>query len=146
MALVVGYDRHPASRAALRFAAELADALNVALHVVHVVDRSDTPIGAQASASGGADQRYLEGERRHVGAALDAANVQWSYQVLDGDPVSALLGAASEHAAFMIVVGRPEQGLGATLGHIVTGTVARTLIRRSQRPVVVVPDDVGGLK
>jgi len=144
VALVVGYDRHLASRAALLFAAELAGALNVALHVVHVVDRSDSPINVEAASSAGATERRLEGERRHVAAALDAADVQWSYHVMDGDPVAALLAAASEHAASMIVVGRPEQGLVATVGHIVTGAVARTLIRRSQRPVVVVPHVVEG--
>ena len=70
---------------------------------------------------------------------LESTGVQWSYHLVSGDPVAALIEAASEHAASMVIVGRPEQGIGATLGHIVSGAVARGLIRRSPRPVVVVP-------
>ncbi|HUO39635.1 MAG TPA: universal stress protein [Mycobacterium sp.] len=145
MALVVGFDRHPASRAALRFAGELAGALNVPLHVVHVADLSDSSLGEPTP-----DAPELTGRRsdpqQHVAATLDPAQVQWTYHRMDGDPVAALLQAAAEHAAEMIVVGRPEQGIGAVFGHIVTGAVARTLIRRSRRPVVVVPEDVDGLR
>ena len=139
MALVVGYDRHPASRAAVLFASELARALNVPVHVVHVVDRSDSAIPGTPASSADATKRRLDAERQHVGAALDAAHVQWTYHLLIGDPVAALLKTADEHAASMVVVGRPEHGLGAALDHIVTGTVARNLLRRNRRPVVAVP-------
>lgn len=137
MALVVGYDRHPASRSALLFAGELAGALNVPLHVVHVADLSDSDLGAEPP-------KPAEDELRPVRDALESTGVQWTYHRLSGDPVAALIEAASQHAAWMIVVGRPEQGLGATLAHIVSGAVARNLIRRSPRPVVVVPESVNG--
>ena len=139
MALVVGYDRHPVSRAALLFAAELAGALNVPLHVVHVADLSDKPIAAEPQTLGGVSERQLQVEERSVRSTLEATGVQWSYHLMDGDPVTSLIDAASQHAASMIVVGRPEQGIGAAFGHLVSGAVARTLIRRSDRPVVVVP-------
>ena len=138
MALVVGYDRHAASRAALLFAAQLAGALNVALHVVHVTDVSDSTLGAEPPTSAD-DRRHLQAEQRPVRAVLESTGVQWSYHLVSGDPVAALIEAASEHAASMVIVGRPEQGIGATLGHIVSGAVARGLIRRCPRPVVVVP-------
>lgn len=66
MALVVGYDRHPVSRAALLFAAELAGALNVPLHVVHVADLSDKPIAAEPQTLGGVSERQLQAEERSV--------------------------------------------------------------------------------
>jgi nucleotide-binding universal stress UspA family protein len=143
VALVVGYDRHPASRAALLFAGQLAGALNVPLHVVHVADASDSTLGAGPPTSAD-DHQLLRAEQRSVRAALESTGVQWSYHVMSGDRVAALIEAASEHAASMIIVGRPEHGIGATLGHIVSGAVARGLLRRSPRPVVVVPESANG--
>ncbi len=140
MALVVGYDRHPASRAAVLFAGELAGALNVPVHVVHVVDMSDSPISGTPSSSAEAAERRLNTERQRVGEALDAAHVQWTYHLLNGDPVNALLKTADEYAATLIVVGRPQHGIGPALSHIVTGAVTRNLLRHSTRPVVVVPE------
>ncbi|WP_045376778.1 universal stress protein [Mycobacterium kyorinense] len=78
MALVVGYDRDPAGRAALLFAGELA-------------------------------------------GALGAADLQWTFHQIRGDPAEALLDVAA-------------------LGHIVSGSVARNVLRHSHRPVVVVPE------
>lgn len=136
MVLVVGYDRHPASRAALIFAGELAGALNVPLHVVHVVDDADDAVTAPTtSTSGGADA-----ESQHVADALDAANLSWTYQRLRGDPATVLLDTTNEHSASMLIVGRPEHGVGAAVGHLITGSVARNVLRRSNRPVVVVPE------
>ncbi|HTQ18899.1 universal stress protein [Mycobacterium sp.] len=145
MALVVGYDRHPASRAAVLFAGELAGALNAPVHVVHVVDLSDShfsaePVSATSGSPDEAAERRLTIERQHVGDALDAAGVQWTYHLMEGDPVSALLKTAEECAATLIVVGRPQHGIGAALSHIVTGTVTRNLLRHSTMPVAVVPE------
>jgi nucleotide-binding universal stress UspA family protein len=135
--LVVGYDRHPASRAALIFAGELAGALKVPLHVVHVVDDRDNAVTTPASSAGvGAED--VDAERQHVGDAL--GDVQWTYHRLKGDPATALLEVTNQHGASMLIVGRPEQGIGAAIGHIITGNVARNLLRRSNRPVVVVPE------
>ncbi|KAA8958477.1 universal stress protein [Mycobacterium sp.] len=129
MALVVGYDPHPASRAALVFAGELAGALNVPVHVVHVVDGPDTP---------------AELERQRVADALGGPDLQWSYHRITGDPAKVLVKAADEHSAMMLVVGRPEQGVEATLGHLVAGSVARNVLRHSRCPVLVVPEYGGG--
>ncbi|OIN78842.1 universal stress protein [Mycobacterium malmoense] len=140
MALVVGYDRHPASRAAVLFAAELAGALNVPVHVVHVVDMADSPISGTSTESAEAAKKRLDAERQHVGEALDAAHVPWTYHLLNGDPVKALLKTADDCSATLIVVGRPQHGIVPALSHIVTGTVARNLLRHSTRPVAVVPE------
>lgn len=140
MALVVGYDRHAASRAAVLFAAELAGALNVPVHVVHVVDLADGASSGSSGESAEAIKRTLNTERQHVGDALDAAHVQWEYHLLNGDPVEALLKTADDCAATLIVVGRPQHGISPTLSHIVSGTVTRNLLRYSTRPVAVVPE------
>lgn len=137
MALVLGYDRHPASRAALLLAAELAGGFNVPVHVVHVADLSDKPISSTTTDSGDATAGI---EPDHIGVALEWAHVQWTYTLRYGDPAQALLQAADEHAATMIVVGRPRQGIRSTLGHIVSGTITRNLSQHSTRPVLVVPE------
>lgn len=146
MAVVVGYDRHPASRAAVLFAGELAGALDVPVHVVHVVDMSDR---AAANAEGSGDGAHtLDTESPdipgHVGDALDWARVQWTYDLRQGDPAASLLQAADEHAATIIVVGRPQQGIRAMAGHLVGGGVARNVLRHSTCPVAVVPGFVEG--
>ena len=137
MALIVGYDRHPASRAALLFGAELTAALNVPLAIVHVADLSDMVIGAEPSAL--TDDRHADLERQRIAAVL-SDEVRWSYSLVGGDPVDALIEAAAQYSASIIVVGRPQQGISAAIGHIVSGAVARHLLRRSPIPVVVVPE------
>jgi nucleotide-binding universal stress UspA family protein len=137
--LVVGYDRRPASRAALVFAGELAGALNVPLHVVHVVDDADDAVTA-ASTSTSRDTGDRDAESQYVADALDPVNVSWTYQRLRGDPGTVLLDTMNEHSASMLIVGRPEHGVGAAVGHLITGSVARNVLRRSNRPVVVVPE------
>lgn len=144
MSLVVGYDAHPASRAALVFGGDLAGALNVPVHVVHVIDSDVGPLTGASAGSPNAIDQHFEAERQHIGDALDSAGVRWGYHLVPGDPVDALLKAAEEHAASMLVVGRPEQGIGAAVGHFLTGAVAQNLLRRSHRPVVVVPEFVSG--
>jgi len=142
VALVVGYDRHRASRAALVFAAELAGALNVPVRIVHVSDMADRSLGTDPAPTAEAEQRQAAHERDYIATLLRGTEVQWSYHVMQGDPATALLQAATVRHANMIVVGRPEQGFSAALGHMISGAVARTLIRHSQRPVVVVPPPV----
>ncbi|OCB56106.1 hypothetical protein A9X02_08970 [Mycobacterium malmoense] len=139
MAFIVGYDRHPASRAALLMAAELAGGLSEPVHVVHVADMSDRPISATVTDSDDAKPRG-DVDAEHVGDALDWAHVQWTYSLRHGDPAQALVQAAEQHAAKMIVIGRPQHGMRSILGHIVSGTVARNLLRHSTRPVLVVPE------
>ena len=46
--MVVGWDLHPNSSAALRFAVVMAQRLDAHLHVVHVVDVDDLPIDPDA--------------------------------------------------------------------------------------------------
>jgi hypothetical protein len=49
----------------------------------------------------------------------------------------------SAYAASMVVVGRPQRAIRSILGHIVTGALARNLLRHSPRPVVAVSEFAG---
>jgi nucleotide-binding universal stress UspA family protein len=137
--LVVGYDEHPASRAALVFAGELAGALNVPLHVVHVVDDGGDAATTSAGPAGSGGSE-ADVELHHIRDALGGTNPRWSYHRLRGDPAAVLLEATGQQGASMLIVGRPQQGIGATVGHLITGNVARNILRHSTRPVVVVPE------
>lgn len=138
MSVIVGFDHHPASMVALRCAGDLAAALGTHMHVVHVTSVSD---GALATHGGGDSTTPATGDQVRVAGTLDGLNLEWTFHRRDdGDPAHALLEAAAQYDASMIVVGRPEDGIGAALGHMVTGAVARTLIRRSHLPVLVVPN------
>lgn len=138
MSVIVGFDHHPASMVALQRAGDLAAALGTHVHVVHVTSVSD---GTLATHGGGEPTTAVTSDQVRVAGALDGLDVQWTFHRRDdGDPAHALLEAASQYDASIIVVGRPEDGLGAALGHMVTGAVARTLIRRSPLPVLVVPN------
>lgn len=115
--------------------------LKVPLTVVHVADLSDMVIGSERSDS--TDDRRSDLERQHIATVLPD-ELHWSYTLVGGDPVDALIAAASQYAATMIVVGRPQHGISATIGHIVSGAVARNLMRRSPIPVAVVPETADG--
>ena len=142
MNLIVGYDEHPASRAALKFAAGLSRRLDAELNVIHVVTMDDYPIdpdNAEWEANG---ERELAAEREDARRILQAHGAsRWTYDVLRGEPVRLLVEACERHDAAMIIVGKPEQGLGAMLGHLVSGSISRGILHRSHRPVIIVPEN-----
>lgn len=141
MDLVVGYDQHAASWAALSFAAALAVRLNACLHIVHVVDLEDYPVDPDAADWEEGGQTQLNAEREQVRFALKGVDRPlWSYTAVRGEPVRCLLDAADKHEALMLVVGTPEHGLSATVNHLLAGSIERGLLRKSGRPVVVVPE------
>lgn len=142
MNLIVGYDEHPASQAALTFAARLSSWLDAELNVIHVVTLDDYPIdpdGADWEADG---ERELSAEREQARRILEGQGAStWTYDIVRGEPVRLLVEACERHDAAMIIVGKPEEGLGAMLGHLVSGSISRGIMHRSKRPVVVVPEN-----
>jgi nucleotide-binding universal stress UspA family protein len=57
-------------------------------------------------------------------------------EVLHGDPVEAILLAAADEDADLVVVGSNHRGF---LERIISGSVSEDLVRKAQRPVLVVP-------
>lgn len=96
MNLIVGYDEHPASRAALKFAAGLSRRLDAELNVIHVVTMHDYPIdpdNAEWEANG---ERELAAEREDARRILQAHGAsRWTYDVLRGEPVRLLVEACA---------------------------------------------------
>jgi len=77
----------------------------------------------------------------------DAANVARArlaasaptVEVREGDPVSELRAAIADHDPDVVVIG-PNAGTADAAG---LGTTARAILARADRPVVVVPTDLG---
>lgn len=74
-----------------------------------------------------------------LAAQLAGAGVEWSLVPLAGEPAHALAREAHELGAAMIVVGTRDHTLTAALKEMTSGSVARHLFHRQDRPVLVVP-------
>jgi len=133
-AIVAGVDGSPGSRAAARVAAELANALDSRLVLVHVVhDPPAFPYG-DARVRELERGRALRDGRRLLGSV--APDVHAEKRVVLGDPATCLDQAGYEHDAELLVVGaRGHTGLAAALG----GSVSQRLAGEAARPVVIVP-------
>lgn len=142
MNIVVGFDEHPASRAALAFAAALCVQLDAELNIVHVLTLDDYPIDPDGPDWEDRAERAVAAEREDARRVLSAQGLtRWTYDVQRGEPVRLLVDASERHDALMIIVGKPEQGFGAMLNHLGSGSISRGLLHTAHRPVVVVPEN-----
>lgn len=137
--LVLGWDRTPASRAALVVAADLAVRLGADLHAVHVADLNDYPVDPELPGWGAEADETLARGRHEVETELGQSRCAWTYHAARGEPVSALTGVADACDALMIVVGTRGEGLNGWIQRLLTASVSHGLIRRQGRPVLVVP-------
>lgn len=137
--LVVGYDRHPSSHAALLVARELATRLAAQLDVVHVEDMSDQPISPDQPEWEEEFARALASQHEQVRDAMLGHAGRWTYRAARGDPAQILAAAAAELRATMIIVGTGEPGTAHALHRLLDGSVLRRLIRHQPCPVLVVP-------
>ncbi|MCZ7677718.1 MAG: universal stress protein [Sandaracinaceae bacterium] len=143
--LLVATDFSSCARHAMRMAAQLAPSLDGELLLVHVTDLppglletseirpmpDQPPIEAGRfvrEASSGELERYAD-ELRALGATV-------STRVEIGDPVESILRVAAEVDPAMIVVGTHGR---TGLAHLLIGSVAEKVMRRSKRPVLTVP-------
>ncbi|MFJ4226338.1 universal stress protein [Paenarthrobacter nicotinovorans] len=74
-----------------------------------------------------------------IAGQLSGTGIQWSIIPLAGEPAKALAREAEDLGASMIVVGTREHSLTATLKDLTAGSVARHLLHRQNRPVLVIP-------
>ena len=134
--IVAGIDGSPGSRAAMRVAAELAEALGNRLVLVHAVHDPPTfPYGDARVRELERGRAVRDGERLLESAAGD---VDALTKVVLGDPATRLDEAAYAHDAELIVVGaRGHSGLAAAL----VGSVSQRLASGATCPVLIVPPD-----
>jgi nucleotide-binding universal stress UspA family protein len=139
--LVVGYDHHPASHAALLFAVDLSRRLGAHVHVVHIVDLGDEPLNLDSAERQREVDRRLHAHQEAVQQVFNRPDDRWTFHALEGPAVKVLTSIGETHRATMIIIGQPERGLSAMLEHLITGgAVSRGLLHHAARPVVVVPE------
>ncbi|MGX4712300.1 universal stress protein [Rhodococcus sp. DMF-1] len=138
-ALVVGFDRHAASRRALEFAIELGAGLRAYLHVAHVVDTEDLPIDPDSDDWEARICEALDREREQACAVLATSAGNWTYHGRAGDPAKVLIALADAHDAAMILIGTPRRDLMARIDRLLGESVSARLVHHSHRPVLLVP-------
>jgi nucleotide-binding universal stress UspA family protein len=134
--IVVGWDGSAAARGAIAAAARIAPGATViAVHAHEPIAPHVTTRWQELLALDGA-QRSTELLREIPEAAIAGADrVRLTTASVSGSPADALLTAAREHDADAIAVG--SRGIGVSGGD--TGSVSSELLRRADRPVLVVP-------
>lgn len=138
--LVVGWDRQPASAAALRFAVDLAHRLDAHLHVVHIADVDDLPVDPDAWDWEQQFRDSLEAHAVGARALLDELGANWTYHAGHGRPSDVLADLAEEVDAVMIVLGAPRGGMHSFIDTFAGQSVSYQLTRRHGRAVLLVPD------
>ena len=138
--IVVGYDRHPASAAALVMAGSIASAMNARLHVVHVVDLGDAYPNIDDPSWEALTQAAVDEEQRVAESAVEGLDVQWTYQTARGETAQVLARTAMEQDALMIVIG--ERRLGRAVVHLLELSVLHHLLRlHPTTPVLIVSEE-----
>ena len=139
--IVVGVDGSLSSFVALTAAADLAGQTSSQLAVVFVHDPGTA--GALAATYDGGAERYIEQSiaelettsRERTFDLLADRSLEWTFDVVGGEAVHALIDVARKRGASLIVVG----GRGhSVVGGLVLGSVAQKLVRSSPISVLVV--------
>ena len=140
-AVVCGVEDAEHDAPTLMLASELAERLDGTLHGVHAY--SESPIAAGApfapalapAALPPATDLEASGEQM-LDHAMSRAGVCGELSVMAGDPTEALIQAAQERDARLIVVGSHSRG---RIAAALVGSVSRRLASRATTPVVVLP-------
>lgn len=133
-------DGSEAAEAALDHAVRLARAFDASVHVLSVVE----PIPAVEMDAALVHERLSESAQLAVDRAcerLDAAGVPHESSVRDGSAHRAILAAAEEAAADLIVMGTHGR---TGVGRVLLGSVTERVVRSADAPVMTVryhPED-----
>ena len=142
--IVVGIDGSKGSMVASRWAAAEAHSREARVIAVYAIPRTElwSMSAVQIDIDKVLDQfrDLLDGQWT---APLRKVGVEYSTQIVRGDPATELLRAAKRASASMLVLGSKSHGALADM--IVGGTVHK-VINRSTLPVVVVPGSPSGKK
>ena len=139
--LLMPTDFSPASDIAFEYALDLAAREGASIHMLHVID--DSNFGSayrEAAAMPGLWEhivaetwRRLEQARRQC----TAAGIRSTAEVLAGQPSPAITAEAAAHEADLIVMGTHGR---SGFAHLVLGSVAESVVRTAECPVLTVRD------
>ncbi|MFO0728893.1 MAG: universal stress protein [Myxococcota bacterium] len=142
--ILVGIDFSPLGEMALAGAAALARSLKVEhLHLVHIAEAFPlVPVagfGFTPEAVGMAiDAELDEAKKKLAGVKVPGFEGKVTHEVRMGPPAPELAAAAAKARADVLVVASHDR---STLGRIVVGSVASSLLRISPCPVMIVGKD-----
>ena len=135
--ILVGVDGTSSSRAAVKWAAALADATGGHVVAVHVIS---TAWEWEMSALQVNTQPMISARRRDLHARwtepLRRAGIPYTTHLVEGDPGKELLRIAERDHADVIVIGGKPHG---RVHDLVFGGTRHQLVTRAPCPVVVVP-------
>ena len=137
--IVVGMDGSDCARRALRWALDLAAAVDAEVVAVHALGLL-SHLAAATVPSEPQRQAVARVFEQEWCAPLHDGDVRGRCLLVDGNPVTALLTAVEEHGADLVVVG--SRGHGGFAG-LQLGSTSHQLVQHSVTPVVVVPPDGG---
>jgi len=142
--VLVGFDGSPEALNALEKAVGLAKALGAEVYVVTVVPTPNTVLGPMMTPET-LDYSPLVKTAEEVLEKIvkerSGKGVSISYEVRLGDPASALLEAAEEIGADLIVLGRRRL---SGLERIALGSVSSKIVNHSHVDVLVVKHEAAG--
>lgn len=145
--ILVPVDYSSCSRAALRFAADLAQKYQASLDVIHVWDRpsyvTDAVMMSSKDLMSGKSLIAMieENAERDLAEFLATSNLPATVtapgRLASGDPASTLIHELRRGQHDLVVVGTHGR---TGFSHLLLGSVAEKLARLSPVPVVTVPD------
>lgn len=137
--VVVGVDGSPDSGRALETATTLAKALDTELVAVHALGLMTVIDGEHVPSFDHRDEVERLLHDRWCGE-LDAAGVDYSIELFDGNPTEVLVHLAEATSPAFLVVG--ARGIGENLDREL-GSTSYHVMRHAHSPIVVVPSGRG---
>ncbi|ASJ73853.1 universal stress protein [Granulosicoccus antarcticus] len=147
-------DFSESSIAAFKYAVYLTKTTDAEIHILHVVEKlsNDAKLTFQTYVSDDETRRRMLKERVNVAqqTLIDRQDAFWnalseeeqglrhkiaSSQVIESYPAETILKVSGELDADLVIMGSHERGLVRTF----LGSVAKSVLRRSTVPVMVVP-------
>lgn len=135
--LVVGYDRSASSQIAVEWAARWL-AGGGRLVIVHACKPLLTPPSAMSTSAERTSFGHALLDELMMGGGDALLDIDVQTEVLDDDPVTALLDATERHEAHAIVIGSEHR----SKLRAVVGTVTTELLRATPVPLIAVPRGV----
>jgi nucleotide-binding universal stress UspA family protein len=135
--IVCATDFSPASAAAVRYAASLAQEADGSLLLVHVLDRNE-PRGRPDPGGNGHEPNFECAARRMLRAALPSEARQWcsvEEVVVSGEPAPEILRLARQREAGILVMGVHGRSL---LDLMAFGSVTHQVVQEAACPVLTV--------
>jgi nucleotide-binding universal stress UspA family protein len=135
--ILVAVDGTPVAREAARVGLELAERLGARVSLLHVLPPSLEEHAEEFEAFEQACEQYARDLLQEMRLVTGRAGPPTETRVARGEPSPAILRTADEVEADLVVLGTRDR---SRVARTLLGSVADEVVRRSTRPVLVVPE------